>query len=145
MDGLEFRDEVGEKRAEQLATERAVELRAPEQVEGEGLRREQVSPQALLLDERAVLAVGGFAPHQLCDLGGQEVDAGPRDFRREPAAEGASPSFLGFDLAHREATSLPPDRLQEAGAAGEPGIVGFVDVEAVQDVGGDDGDRGGGA
>ena len=52
-----------------------------EEVEGEGLRREQVSPQALLLDEGAVLAVGGLAPYQLGDFGGQEVRAGPGDLR----------------------------------------------------------------
>src|SRR5205085_2169376 len=102
VDALDCRDDIGQEGAEQLIADRPVELRASEQVECEGLRREQVAPQALLVDKGAVFTVRRFPPCQLGELGGQEVDAGPCDLRCEAATEGASPSFLWFDLAHWE-------------------------------------------
>ena len=141
MDGLELGDEVGEERAEQPRAESRVELGRTEQVEDEGLRGEQVAPQPLLVEHGAVFAVGRLLPNELGDVTGEEIEPPLRHRGREPAAAAPARAVFRGDLADRQAAAIAPDRLEEARAAGKPRVKRLLGVKAIQDVGGDDGQR----
>ena len=136
---MELRDELGQERAEQPCAEDRVELGLTKQIEDERLRGQQVAPQPLLIEHGTVFAVGGLSVNELGDVTGQKIEPPLRHGGREPAAAAPARAVFRCDLADRKAPSIAPDRLEQTGATGKPRVKRLVGVQAVEDVGGDDG------
>src|SRR5690606_29969122 len=101
---------VGADRLQHAGRQTKVDLQDAEKVEDERTGRKQVAPKPLLVNERAFLAVGEFAPDEGCDLRTDE-GGGLRSAGSDVVPELAALARLGAVIAHRPAPFLAQKRL----------------------------------
>ena len=91
-------DEIGDEAAHDGRGERRVLLERPKQIEGERLRREQIGPQTLDVDDSADLAIGDLVVDEWDEGGVDQVHANAADAIADAAAK-APRSSIGVDIA----------------------------------------------
>jgi hypothetical protein len=128
-------DEIGNQSAHHCRGECGPLLERAKEVEGQGLAGQQISPEALDVDDGADLAIGDLVLDQRDQREVEQVDAGAADAIADAAAKAAR-ATVGIEVAAAgEAVLLAPKALAEAGDGAEPRVSGLGAAVSAQQVG----------